>query len=667
MRRRLARGVFVLLCGAIATVLGGVSAVLWTPPGLRLMTRLVNEQAGRLVRGSIHVAAVSGRWVHGFSLDSVVISDSAGVRFAEVPRIELRYALSNLLAGRIVLNSATLRGADIQVIKHRSGRLNYEDIFRLGEGPGGTGPSPLIEIRDLELQSSRITLRLPWNPDGRLRTAAQVDSALAFERGKPGRRIEEGPEGLEMIRTITGVEARFPLVRLSSPDRQPTTLEIEHLAARVSDPGIDIRELQGRVRTKDDSLLFELGNAELPGTKGSGAGRLDWPRDTILYHFDFDAPALALADLRWISPDFPEFTGAARVRAQSLSGSRIEYDIRELSVGDSTSRIAGNLVAITDIYRGLGFRRLRLGLQDLDLDVVRPYLDTLPFHGRITGRLGADGFFDGMTVSLDWLFTDAAAEGARSRLALDGNVRLGGADGLFFGGAHLAESDIDLRTVRKVAPAVILEGRLGLDGTLAGPWKNVVFTGNVSHQDEARPVSRLSGMVRLDTRGEVLALETDVVLDSLFFEGIRRTFPTLTARGAVRGPVKLAGTLERLAVDADLTGELGHISARGHATLQPPRWGTDSLRLVFERVNLAALSQRGPSSRLSGTLLASGTIDSAVAPVGRLEVALGPGVVSGVAFDSVRTRLSAADSLITLDTIFAGWRGVTVQGAGTLG
>ncbi len=668
MRRRVARGVFVLFCGIIATVLGVVSAVLWTPPGLRLVARFINEQAQGMVRGSLQVGSVSGRWLKGFTLNSVVIRDSTGLLFAEIPKVELRYQLGNLIGGRMVFGALNLHEPDIQIIKRRNGRLNYQEIFRLGEGPKGTGPAQLVEIQNLRVEGGRITIRLPWNPDGRLRTQRQVDSALAFERSKPGRRIESGPEGLELVRTLQGVDADIPRALISSPDDQPTTLDIRHLAARISDPAMDVRDLRGRVRTKNDSLLFELEHAELPGTTGSVAGRLDWPRDTIMYHFTFEAPRLALADLRWVSPKFPDFTGSARLRANSLSGVRTEWDIPQLSVGDSTSQVSGKLVAITDIYRGLGFRGLQLALGNLDLDVVRPFLDTLPFHGRITGPLRADGFFDGMTVALDWVFQDAMVPGgAESRLALDGNLRLGGAEGMFFGGARLHETDLDLRTVRLVAPAVILEGRLGLDGTLTGPWKNVVFAGKAVHQDDGRPASRLSGTVRLDTRGTVLALDADVVLDSLHFEGIRRAFPTLTARGALGGRVKLSGALDNLAVEADVEGEIGHVIALGRVTLLPPRYGADSLRLVFERVNIAALSATGTASRLTGTLLASGVMDGTIAPAGRMDLSLGAGTFREMAFDSAMARIHAADSLIVVDTLTASWKAIRVEGAGSIG
>jgi hypothetical protein len=668
MRRRVLRWIFVVFVGAVAAVLGIATALLYSAPGRDLLVRVVSSKAGGMIRGSLSIQAVSGRWLNGFNLDGVVIKDSTGALLANIPRMEISYTLGDILRGRFVIGTLRLDHPVIQVIKHRNGRANYQDIFHLSEGTSTPGRvSPLVEIHSLTIDSGTVTIRLPWNPDGRLETSTQVDSALGFERSKPGRRIEPGPEGLEMVRTIDDLDALMPLVRVSSPDNSPTLVVIERLRARISDPAVQLSDLKAEVRTKDDSLVFSVDHADLPATSLSGAGRLDWPRDTILYHFGLQASRLALRDMRWISPGFPDFTGTAHIEASSVSGIRTEYDIRNLSVGDSTSGVTGHLVALTDVYKGLGFRRLALELRNLDVDVVRPYLDSVPFYGKITGRLGADGFFESMVVSLDWRFRDAKVPGAESRLTLDGPLTLGGADGMFFHGARLSQTDVDLRTVRRVAPGVILDGRLGLTGSLTGPWKNVVFNGTAEHHDDSRPLSRVVGTVRLDTRGAVLGLETDIVLDSLSFEGIRRTFPALEVRGSLGGRVKLSGTLDHLAIDADVGGGLGKIHAVGTATLTPPRWGADSMRLTFADLDLHALSGIAPDTRLNGVLDASGVVDSGVPPVGRVVVALGQGRVREFTLDSGTVRVSAADSLIRLDTLRAHFATGQVLGGGVIG
>jgi len=669
MRRRAGRAFFILLCGAVATVLGVVSALLWSPPGRDLLARLVIEETRGMVRGTMAIGAVRGRFTTGFTLERVVIRDSMGVVFAEVPRLDLTYRLANLIAGRIVLGSAVFDQPRFQVIKRRStGRLNYEEIFRLGEGTGPGGAPPLVELNDVRIMNGHVSLSLPWNPDGRLRTAQQHDSALAAERAKPGRRIEEGREGLTLLRTIEGLNADFPLIRISTPDRQPIAIEISGLDGRLSDPALDIRELRGTLQTEGDSLLFELPRVELPGTEGRVEGRIDWPQDTIQYHFTFDAEKLALADIRFVSAFFPDYRGRAWLQARSASNRRTEWTIRDLAVGDSASRIEGSLVAITDIRHGLGFRNLRLTLTNVDLDVPRPYLDTLPFHGRVNGTLRADGFFDAMRVDLDWVFDDSVVEGgATNQLALAGLVHLGGAEGMIFDSAAIRRTEFDLRTVREVAPAVILEGRLALDGILDGPWKNLVFVGTATHRDEDRPVSRVIGRARLDTRGEVFGLDADVQLDSLSFDGIRRGFPSLTSTGTITGPVRLSGRFDSLFVDGAVTGSLGEIDARGMLMLSPPRLGADSLTVAFRRLDLAQLRGTGPSTSLTGTLAASGTMDSATAPDGRLDVALQAGTVRGIPFDSVSATVRGEGGRIRVDTATVHWPGGSLAAAGALG
>ena len=50
----------------------------------------------------------------------------------------------------------------------------------------------------------------------------------------------------------------------------------------------------------------------------------------------------------------------------------------------------------------------------------------------------------------------------------------------------------------------------------------------------------------------------------------------------MRGRFRSEGTLARLAVDADLSGEIGSVRAEGFATLLPPKWGGEALRLADE-------------------------------------------------------------------------------------
>ncbi|MHB1329314.1 MAG: translocation/assembly module TamB domain-containing protein, partial [Gemmatimonadales bacterium] len=408
--------------------------------------------------------------------------------------------------------------------------------------------------------------------------------------------------------------------------------------------------------------------AALPGTVIQGGGRIDWPRDTILYDFQLEAPTLDLVDLRWISPNFPALSGRGQVIATSVAGSRSAYDVRDLDVAGDGSRVRGRMVALVDVYRGLGFRDLALDLTTLDLEIVRPFLDTLPLAGRISGPLQATGFFDAMTISADWLFQDSRVpEGGTNRLTIEGDLALGGDSGMVFQETRIPHADFDLRTIRLVTPAVALDGRLRLAGSLDGPWQNVTYRGRVEHEDVNRPKSVLGGRARLDTRTATLGLDADLTVDTLAFEGIRGTFPSLTLQGAVSGSLKLSGYLDSLWVEGGLVGGIGAYQFAGRTSLEPPRLGAENLRVSFNQANLAMLSPNGPATSLAGQARLTGVIDSLVAPEAEIDIALHQSSVRSFVMDSAWARLSIRDSLITVDTAGVTWPGGGAFGSGTFG
>ena len=331
--------------------------------------------------------------------------------------MELRFQLANLIGKRIVFDRMILTRPHIYLEKHRNGRMNFEEVMRIGEGPPGTGKGPptLVDLHDVTIRDGILTVLTPWSVPGHLRGQRSADSALAAQRLVPARRIEDGGtgEGPQQHRTIEGLNARFCRLRISTPEHDPILLQVDSLSFVISDPLVDVRDLAGEIRQANDTLWFDLRRVALPGTRGTARGLVSWPADTLLFDFNFNAGRVALADLRFVSPDFPDFTGRGRMTAVSIGTNITEYRIPELDVGNGTDRIRGRLTAVTHRFRGLGFRGLDLELTDVDLDVMRPYLDTLPFTGRLSGRLRADGYFDEMEMGVDWISTTTASRGCR--------------------------------------------------------------------------------------------------------------------------------------------------------------------------------------------------------------------------------------------------------------
>jgi hypothetical protein len=239
--------------------------------------------------------------------------------------------------------------------------------------------------------------------------------------------------------------------------------------------------------------------------------------------------------------------------------------------------------------------------------------------------------------------------------------------GLYFDNLHLRDSDIDLATAKRLAPAVVVPGRLNAVGTLNGPMRNVTFVGTARHHDGTRPVSRFEGRVHLDTRGDVLGVGLDVQLEPLSFEGIRRGFPSLLSKGEVSGHLAMDGTLERMQVDADVSGDVGALSAQGIVTMRPPRWGADGLTVRFRNLDLAALRGSGPATALNGEAVATGSIDTLRAPEGSLQLALQRSRIREWNLDTLFTTLAVRDSVIGVDTLYTEWQGARAGGSGTLG
>ena len=667
MRRRLARFLFVTVLGSVAMVLGVVTSMILTPPGRDLLARTVSRMLDRVVLGHVEVGSISGSFLYDLVLEDLVVRDTSGALLADLPRVRVGYRLPNLIGGQVVLSSVQLERPVIQLIKHRNGRMNYEEVLRLGKGAPG-GKSPLVDFHNVRLNGGTLRIALPWNPDRSLRTQASKDSALQAERGRPGRIIEESPEGLRRVTLLSDLTTRLSRLRIATPDRKPFTVDLDSLATRINDPAVTLRDAAGRVILRGDSAIFSLARGALPTTRFSGGGAVTWPRDTILYDFQMISPHVSLEDLRWVSPDFPSMIGSGVLTARSVSGTRNEYDIRELQLRSGPQHVSGELVAVTERGRGLGVRDMRLQLRDLDLDAVRPYLDTLPFYGTLTGSVSGSGFLDALDVRIDWAFADARVPGNPvTTIAGEGGVGARRGEGLVFTGFEVRSSDVDLRTVRLIAPAVILEGRLAANGTLDGPLRNVTFQGTARHRDGDRPPSVAVGLVHLDTRFDTLGLATDVALEPLSFDGIRRAFPSLKTRGEVRGRFQSAGTLSRLEVNTELSGEIGNVQADGFATLLPPRWGAERLLLRFSRLDLGALTGRDFASTLAGELRVSGSIDTLRAPEGEMELALTRSRVREWVIDSVFARGRSRDSIIQVDTAYAEWQGAAAAGAGSLG
>ena len=670
MRRRAYRRVYRLLVALVLSfvpaVLGTVVAVLYSEAGTLTLGRLLGPELTRIFRGQFEVGRVSGSFVRSVVLEDLVIRDTLGQPFASVPRLSVRFALPNLLAGRFVFDGAELDRPDIRIVKRRNGRLSHQEVFRLGEGPGGGRPA-LVELRNVRIRQGHIEVRLPWNPPDTARTTEQVAAALAADRARPGRVVLETVDGLRRVIEFDAVNVKFPRMLVSSPDRVPATIDLDSLSTRVSDPAVDLVYLSAHLWTRGDSLAFTAHGAALRNSWFTGGGVITWPRGPLVYDFTLDAPRLDLRDLRWISPDFPDMRGRALVTAHSRSEDLNAYTLRDLEIAGPEGRISGVVTALVDRRRGLGVEGMTLDLADLDLDVPRPYLDTIPLSGTLTGRLEGAGFRDGLDVVADLIFVDAAVEGgATSTLAAGGHLVLGGPDGTLFDTLAVAAADVDLRTVQLVTPAVELDGRAQLSGVLRGPWRAVTWEGAITHRDGEHPESHAAGTAMLDTRQDSLRFAARLDMAPLMFDGIRPSYPGIPIRGTVKGLVEAVGTTGRFRLVTAVEGDLGTLALNGTIVRGGGVMAAESLTARFANLDLAALRGTGPGSALAGRLALDGMLDTMSGPAGTMALDLSRGRVQEVAFDSLHAVVRGVGGQVAVDTLELRWPGGELAGSGIL-
>ena len=660
VRRSLGAALWTVV-GLLACFLGALSSLVGTGAGRTLLARVAEAAVRQLFTGTIEIANVRGSLLTGVTLDQVRLFDADSTLVAWLPQVVLSYNPFDLAAGRVVLFTFDLDRPVINIVQHPSGRLNIEELLRLrAPDTAPPGPATLILFRNVRVTDGSVTLRL---------------QARRPEPGDTSREIASGgPDGRLRIRRFEHVDTRLAVLQLSSPRERGVRVDVSQLAVEISDPPVRLVDVAGQLRVIHDSLELGLARVRLPGSALREArGLLTWPHDTLLYELRLHADSAALRDFRFINWRFAGRPGAGvvsgDVRLRSHGGRVLEVGLDPLRLADAGGTLAGRLTAFSVADSGLvALQDADLEARNFDLEFARPFVDTLPFAGRLTGHTVAGGRLSALALETDWSFRDSLVPGwPENRVRGKGVVNLTAAGGLRFESFAVEAASLDLGTVARLAPAVQLHGMLDAAGTLNGPLHDAHFVGRLTHRDGDRPPSTLVGSVGLDTRTDTLGVYADVTVDSLSFDGLRGSFPSLPLHGAATGPVKLSGPITALETHAELRAAGGDVRGDGTLVLNRPRLGARDLTIVTRDLDLAAWLAAAPRSRLNLTLQGSVLSDSAVPPTGAVTVALGPSEFAGAAIDSGAAGVRFADRRLYVDSLRIAQPGLITIGSGSLG
>src|SRR2546427_742094 len=153
--------------GLLAGVLGALSALIGTGAGRNLVARAAEGALRQVFTGTIEIGDVGGTLLTGLTLSDVRLFDPDTTLVAWLPRADLSYNPLEFAAGRVVLFELDLRQPVFNIVQHPSGRLNAEELLRLG-GPDTAqaprGPAPLILFRNVRIEDGSVMLRLRAGP-----------------------------------------------------------------------------------------------------------------------------------------------------------------------------------------------------------------------------------------------------------------------------------------------------------------------------------------------------------------------------------------------------------------------------------------------------------------------------------------------------------------------
>lgn len=642
-----------------ATVLGAGWAGFRTEPGRELLTRVAVDLLSDVVRGHAEVESIGGNILTGLVIRNLTIRDDDGELFVRLPSVTIRYRLLDLLSSRVVLGQVILEEPFIHIYQNAKGQFNHERVLGLGgDGEGGGGRSPLVAFRDAQVTNGTIVVRTP------------VDSVPADAEWEVSGRMSERP--LRLYR-FYDIDARIPYARIVSPFEGEAGLEfdIQHLSAVINDPHLEIQDLRGGVSIDGTTMSLQLDRLRLPETLTGLSGQIRWPDGNFLVDLDAETEFWAFDDIAAFAPRLPwGMAGDGHIKIASLGIDSLFVRADDLVMRGPAAggEIAGDIGLLVGSGGLSAVLDARLQFTNLDLEYVRPLLDTLPFAGRLDGQLVANGPVDSMNVQIDWRFRDSlVADWPATLIRGNGNIYLDEQVGLGFQEFRVDSGLIDLRTVNNMFPAVVLQGSLRGNGTLNGSLSDIVFDGSLWHRDGNLPVTAARGTLRLNSERDTLGLWADFTLDSLRLAGIQPSYPIVPGSGAFAGELAIGGYADSMALHALVSGPPGFIRAEGTVVMLPHMLALLNLRSAMNDLDLSALHDELLPTEIYGHV-AGNVIRGTASPLAvNLELRLDTSFVASSEIDSLRAEVNMADSLLATPQLNLWSRAMDASARGTFG
>ena len=152
-RRTVAIASAAALLALCVLAVGMVVGVTQTGTGQDWVRRTILDVLAPRVKGSLYVGRISGSFLGGVTVDSVVIRGPDDSLFVAASRIRVTYDVRDLIDRRVLLRRVEVEKPTIRLSQAEDGLWNYKRVFPPGgpSGPRMTTESTVTPPRKLPL------------------------------------------------------------------------------------------------------------------------------------------------------------------------------------------------------------------------------------------------------------------------------------------------------------------------------------------------------------------------------------------------------------------------------------------------------------------------------------------------------------------------------------
>lgn len=630
---------------AVGAVLiwGAVNLLTRSKYGAELVRRQALSWLESRVVGKVTVERItSGGLQQGMTLHNFRIISPEGRLFVSADSVQARYRLRTLLSGRIELQHVELYNPVVNLEELPGDTLwNYQMIFPPAEKiPGQAVKRRLIAFRDVEVHNGTAYVRTPYRPKGPIQP--QDTARLILERF---------PRGLARVMHFDSVNALLPRVVWESPMETGKLFTVQSASTRAyiyKDPAL-VRDLEGTLAIRDSVTALRFERVELPSSRAAVVGEVVRVEGANRFNLTIDGRQLVFRDLKWAYPNLPDSGSASmnlRIQSQEPKGLLIyATDARITAPGTSMSGSFGIVTGDT-----LYFTNVNLRASPLNLDLLESVLPgKLPIQGLLVGTVEVTGPISSLETSGDLQLTPRGGKASAVRWAGIFDAR--NASRISTRGFRADLRNLDLAVINALRPDLglrgVVNGRVEANGRLD---RRLSFAAALRHE-LAGLSSRFDGSGSFDASTSHLDLSLNA--QPLTFSELAAAYPALEIlAGEARGPIRLRGTLDDLAVEAKLATDGGELDINGRLQQEGRRrrYSGEGRATGF---HLDRLLPDLPSITLSGTLGFDLTGTSTADANGTLRFTLPHAQFQGVDLQDLVMEGRVADGLLTVDTAHA--------------